>query len=118
VTGVESVGRKPLKEKQFHILLALAGGPLHGFAIQRAVEQQTDGQLHLWPATLYGSLEALVNRGLIEEVTDPGQRPATSEKRRYYSITPRGSQQLAQLADRMSRLADLAKARIGEVTPS
>ena len=115
---MKSVGHKSLSEKQFHILLALAGSPLHGFAIQRAVEEQTDGQLHLWPATLYGSMETLVASGLIEEVTDPERRPATSEKRRYYGITGVGRERLAALADRMSRLADLAKARITEAAPS
>jgi len=49
----------PLPTAAFHILLALAGEDLHGYAIMRQVEQQTDGRVRLGPATLYGSIKTV-----------------------------------------------------------
>lgn len=75
---------------------------LHGSGIVRAVLEQTNGELRLWPATLYGSLEALAEEGLIREL-HPDERPkGASERRRYYGITPSGRTALAFEADRMS----------------
>ncbi len=105
------ITRKPLKNNHFHILLALSSSDMHGFAIQRDVKEQTDGQLHLWPATLYGSLDELCERALIEELTDPADRPTQSEKRRYYRITDSGRHVLAAEAERMGSLVDMARER-------
>ena len=96
-----------LKAQWFHILLALSSGDLHGSGIVRAVLEQTDGELRLWPATLYGALEALAEDGLIREL-GAGTRPQESERRRYYRITSTGRQTLALEADRMARLARAA----------
>ncbi len=84
---------------------------MHGFAIQRDVKEQTGGQLHLWPATLYGSLDELCERALIDELKDPADRPAESEKRRYYRITELGRHALAAEAERMRSLVELASER-------
>ena len=105
------ISRKPLKNNHFHILLALSRSDLHGFAIQRDVKEQTGGRLHLWPATLYGSLDELCERALIDELKDPADRPAESEKRRYYRITESGRYALAAEAERMRSLVELASER-------
>jgi DNA-binding PadR family transcriptional regulator len=105
--------RKSLKTAHFHILLALSNGDLHGFGIQRDVDTHSQGRCKLWPATLYGSLEELSDLGWIEEVIDPAERPAESEKRRYYRITPTGLGALSEEAERIAELAALAKARVG-----
>ena len=65
-----------------YILLALSGRDLHGSGIARAVLEETEGELRLWPATLYGTLELMAREGLIEEL-DEAERPKESEKRRY-----------------------------------
>ena len=108
------ISRKPLKNNHFHILLALSQTDMHGFAVQRDVMEQTDGRLHLWPATLYGSLDELCERGLIQELKDPAERPAESEKRRYYRITEAGRQKVTAEADRMMTLAQMAQQRTRE----
>ena len=105
------ISRKPLKNNHFHILLALSSSNMHGFAIQRDVKEQTGGQLHLWPATLYGSLDELCERALIAELKDPAARPAESERRRYYRITESGKHALAAEAERMRSLAEMARTR-------
>ena len=102
-----------LTPQRFHILLALSERDLHGSAIVRLVLDHTDGELHLWPATLYGNLEFLRKDGLIAELGD-GERPAgESEKRRYYRLTPRGRRALAANAERMTRLAEVARRNLG-----
>ncbi len=71
----------PLKPKWFHILLALSEETCHGSGIVRSVLHETQGKVHLWPATLYGSLDDLAELGCIEEVSDPAERPrGESEK--------------------------------------
>ena len=97
-----------LKAQWFHILLALSSGDLHGSGIVRSVLEQTDGELRLWPATLYGALEALAEDGLIRELGTESRPEGQSERRRYYRITSTGRQTLALEADRMARLARAA----------
>ena len=72
-----------LKPRWFQILLALASEDLHGLAIMKAVLEQTQGHMRLWPAMLYGSLKQMAEAGLIEErgdddATDADSRLVTS----------------------------------------
>ena len=102
-----------LTPQRFHILLALSEQDLHGSAIVRRVLDHTDGELHLWPATLYGNLESLRKDGLIVEL-GAGERPeGESEKRRYYRLTSEGRRALSSNAERMTRLAEVARRNLG-----
>ena len=102
-----------LKPHHFYILLALADGDRHGLAIARDVQAQSDGRVRLWPATLYGSLEELRGRRWIEELSDPREKPAgDSERKRCYRLTRAGRAVLAEEAERLSRLAKAARARV------
>lgn len=106
----EAMGLLPLKPATFHILLALAGGPAHGYAIRQEVEERTDGAVRLWPATLYGTIGRLVDGGLIEE-TDVADAPDDDVQRRFYRLTAAGDRVLAAEADRLASLVRLARAR-------
>ncbi len=53
--------RLPLKPKVLQILLALADGPRHGYAVMQEVVARTDGQVRMWPAGLYCTLRELVD---------------------------------------------------------
>ncbi len=104
----------PLKPKWFHILLALSEETRHGSGIVRSVLHETQGKVHLWPATLYGSLDDLAEAGWIEEVSDPAERPpGESEKKRFYRITLAGARLLAAEAERLQALATTALSRLG-----
>lgn len=104
----------PLKPQWFHILLALSDQARHGLGIVRTVLEQTNGKLRLWPATLYGALDDLAEKGWIVEVTEPGERPeGESEKKRFYRIAPAGAAVLAAEADRLQALARTALQRVG-----
>lgn len=100
-----------MDEKSFQILAALAAEPSHGYAIRQEVESRTDGDIRLWPATLYGTLSELDERGWITEVPSPvgeGDDP----RRRYYALTGEGRRALAGEAERLEELAGLARKRL------
>jgi DNA-binding PadR family transcriptional regulator len=100
----------PLKPNWLHILLALSAGDQHGYGIMQDVLDRTNGKVRLWPATLYGSLRAMMEAGLIGE---PPRRPSPSDddpRRRYYKMTSFGRRVLAA---EIARLEDLlASARV------
>ncbi len=93
-----------MKPQWFHILLALSEGPLHGYGIQRAVLDRTDGNMRLWPAMLYRSLETLEDEGLIEEVCAPEDEP-DDERRQYHALTSEGAARLREEAETLAAWA-------------
>ena len=99
-----------LKPHFFYILLALADGDRHGLAIARDVQELSGGSVRLWPATLYGSLDELRSRKWIEELEEHPEEE--SERRRYYRIARAGRQVLQDEAERLGKLARLARARV------
>ncbi|MEX0906868.1 MAG: PadR family transcriptional regulator [Gemmatimonadota bacterium] len=92
----------------FHILLALASGPAHGYAIMQEVERETCGDVVLGPGTLYGAIRRLRSLELIEEVSASAGAAAG---RRTYRLTGRGRQALKREAERLERLVAAARAR-------
>jgi len=105
----ETVSETPLKTNWFHILLCLADGEQHGYAIMREVLDRTDGAVRLWPATLYGTLRRLLDAGLIEE---SGGKPATDDmRRRFYRLTPEGRQVIGSEIRRLEALLRAARAK-------
>jgi len=89
---------RPLPAASLHIVLALLDGELHGYALMRRVGELSDGAVKMGPGTLYGTLNRLVDDGLIIETTDRVSQ-TDAERRRYYTLTPVGrSVALAELA--------------------
>src|ERR1039457_7168273 len=80
----------PLHNNWFHILLSLAGAEQHGYGIMQEVLDRTNGTVHIWPATLYGSLKRLIADGLIEESDERPVAELDDARRRYYKLTRRG----------------------------
>jgi DNA-binding PadR family transcriptional regulator len=101
----------PLSPAVFHILLALAAGEMHGYAIMREVAILSDGQVTVGPGTLYGSIKKLLAAGLIEESSRRPDPELDDERRRYYRITGDGMRILKEDADRLSRLVRAARQR-------
>ena len=97
----------PLTPAVFHVLLALAGGKLHGYAIAKEVVRQTDGQVRMGPGTLYGTLQRLLDQGWIAVSETPGE---VDERRRYYRLTGLGKRGLAEEVRRMDALVRTARA--------
>jgi DNA-binding PadR family transcriptional regulator len=100
----------PLPPATLHILLALAEGELHGYAIIQDVEASTNGELRLSAGTLYRSIARMVEQGMIAEVATRRTR-AEDERRRYYRLTPFGIEVARAELRRLSQLVRHARAR-------
>ena len=89
-------------------MLALLEGEQHGYALMRRVAELSDGAVKMGPGTLSGTLNRLVEDGLIIETTDRVPR-SESERRRYYQLTPNGGSvaraELARLQTLVHRVA-------------
>ena len=101
----------PLPAAAFQIMLALADGDLHGYAIMRQVEEQTGGRLRLGPGTLYGSIQTLLEGKLIEDVDRPENIEVHSERRRYYRLTIAGRKMARSEAEKLADVLRVARAR-------
>ena len=85
-----------MSRQWFFILLSLAAQDRHGSGIMRDVLELTAGELKLWPATLYGSLDELSERGWIRGLdAPPGFARNESARKRWYRITAQGRRALA-----------------------
>ena len=100
----------PLSTQVFHILLALLDEDLHGYAIIQAIDAETEGEVRLTASTLYAAIKRLLDSGWIEETR---QRPRADDdpRRRYYHLTAVGRQAARAEAQRLDRLAGLARAK-------
>ena len=99
----------PLPVAQLHILLALASGDKHGYAIMTEVEVLTEGAVSMGPGTLYGTVKKMLKAGLIEETDERPDPELDDQRRRYYRITGAGKQSLDAEVSRMEQLASTAR---------
>lgn len=106
----------PLKPQWFHILLSLAAGEQHGYAIMQEVLNRTTGKVRLWPATLYGSIKRLIEADLIEESADRPAPEFDDARRRYYRLTPLGRRVLDAECDRLQELVHMIRVKQPAVT--
>ena len=93
----------PLTAVAFEVLLGVASGCRHGYAILRDIEERTGGAMQLHAGTLYRSIFRLVDQGLLEELEDAPDPDEDDARRRYYTMTDLGRRVAAAEA---SRLAD------------
>ena len=99
----------PLTPAVFNILLALADGEKHGYAIMLEVEQNTDSKVKMGPGTLYGSIKRMLAAGLIEESDEHPDPELDDERRRYYQLSGLGQRVLTAEAERLSRQVSVAR---------
>jgi DNA-binding PadR family transcriptional regulator len=100
---------EPLKDSEFHILLALADGDRHGYGIMQEVDRATQGGVRLGPGTLYGAIKRMLDAGLVEE---SAKRPAVADdddrRRCYYRLTKQGRAVAISEARRLTELVRVA----------
>ncbi len=101
----------PLPRLAFQILLALARGEGHGYAIAKEVERNTDGRTKPSTGSLYLSMDKLHSQALIEETGGPANDARDDARRRYFRITPLGRRVARAETERMLRLVNLARER-------
>lgn len=99
----------PLPPAAFHILMALADGDRHGYAIIQDVATRTGGELRLSAGTLYRSIQRMLEQGLIVETRERPEPEEDDERRRYYRITSFGEAAARAEARRLAQLVKLAR---------
>ena len=99
-----------MTETVFLILLSLAEGPRHGYAIMQDVEALTEGGVCLSTGTLYGALRRLLTERTIRRYKETQQ----SRDRQAYELTDAGRELLATEVTRMQRFARVAKTRLAQ----
>lgn len=102
--------RKALSLPVIHILLALAEGARHGYAIKQDVEERTGGAIRLGPGTLYEAIQRLLDGGLIEEASAADAGNGQQAQRRYYALTAGGWAVLRDEVHQLGTLVDRARA--------
>ncbi|HET8647925.1 MAG TPA: helix-turn-helix transcriptional regulator [Vicinamibacteria bacterium] len=100
---------RPLTAAEFEVLLALADGDKHGYAILKAVG--SGGSLSLGPATLYTIVRRFLDQGWIAETAQRPQPALDDERRRYYRLTPAGRAAARGEAQRLESVLASAGAR-------
>ena len=106
----DAEGLLPLPPATLHILMSLADGDRHGYAIIQEVAARTSGQVKLGAGTLYRSIARMLEQGLIEELRERPAPEHDDERRRYYRITPFGAAVARAEARRLQDLVKLARA--------
>ncbi len=99
----------PLTPAVFHILLALADGEKHGYAIMQEIGERTEGAIRMGPGTLYGSIQRMLKDGLIAEELKSGSASSRDERRRYYRLTGFGQRVLQSEVRRLEQLLRIAQ---------
>lgn len=95
----------------FQVLLAVASGYAHGYAVMGFIEEVTEGAVQLSPGTLYRTIARLVSDGLVKEAPDDSDPEAPHDaRRRYYALTERGWEAACAEARLLLQLADAAAA--------
>jgi DNA-binding PadR family transcriptional regulator len=103
----------PLTPRVYHVLLALAEGPLHGYGVILAVQALTDGLIVLRTGTLYILLRRLLTQRLIEEVDERPGPEEDDERRRYYRLTDLGRRVVEAESLRLGRVISAARRTLG-----
>jgi len=98
-----------LREPSYLVLTALAGQRLHGYGIIKEVLGLTGGRVKLRAGSLYGTLDRLVEEGLI---TTSGEEVVDGRLRRYYSLTDGGASALSAHATSMVTVSNEALRRL------
>jgi DNA-binding PadR family transcriptional regulator len=103
---------------EYHVLLALADGPLHGYAVKQRVENESGGSLTPQPGSLYRLIARLMSAGLVNEIDPRGPvTPHPGLSRRYYTLAAAGRRALAAEARRLKGAVALAEKRLRTARP-
>ena len=91
-----------LRPASYFVLASLLDGPLHGYAIAARAGELSDVEVRLTAGTLYGALDRMAARGLVqvdrEEAVD-------GRLRRYYRLSDDGREAVVREADRLAAAA-------------
>jgi len=100
-----------LTTSMLHVLLALADGDKHGYAIIKEVSARTDGKVVMSPGTLYPLIRRLLEAALIDESGEQRDPYLDDERRRYYTLTNRGKQAAVAEMNRMRDILEMGRSK-------
>ena len=101
----------PLTPAMFEVLLALADGEKHGYAIIKEVARRTAGEVSLSAGTLYAIVRRFEQEGVVQESDERPDPALDDERRRYYRLTAFGRQVAQAEAMRMETALKMAHAK-------
>jgi len=103
----------PLSPTDYHILMVLSQEDLYGYAIMKAVEEDSEGAVSPGIGSLYRMLARLTSEGWVEEVAPPKGAPTEhrGHPRQYYRLTTAGRAVLREESRRMESVLELARER-------
>jgi PadR family transcriptional regulator PadR len=104
-----------LRDPSFLILAALAQEDLHGYGIMKEVERLSEGRVRLALGTLYGVLDRLVAKGVVEVAREERQG---GRLRRYYHLTEPGADDLREETEVQAQLVEVARRNLELRKPS
>jgi DNA-binding PadR family transcriptional regulator len=110
-TGGNVDDHLPLPASVMHIVVALADGEKHGYAIMRDVAELSGGLVRMGSGTLYGSIKRMLEQGLIEEADERPDPALDDQRRRYYRLTDFGRRVGSAEQARLATLVDAARLR-------
>lgn len=102
----------PLSPALWQILVSLADGDKHGYAIGKEISRRTNGEVTLRATTLYSILKRALDDGLIDETNDRPDPALDDERRRYYRLTARGRQVAVAEAERLAATLKVARVKL------
>ena len=105
----------PLSPATLHILLALAGGDLHGYGIILEIARHSEGHYKPGPGTLYDNLKKLMDAGLVADAVTSGS--PDNDDRRFYTLTMDGHNALSIEVARLQNVVREAKLRLQQRRP-
>jgi DNA-binding PadR family transcriptional regulator len=98
-----------MRSIEFEILLSLAAGERHGYAIIQDIEARSSGSVTVETGTLYRALQRLLEENFVRPAGAPKGLPTEDERRRFYTITPAGRRAAAEEARRLESLVEAAR---------
>ena len=94
-----------IRPVELHVLLALTAAPMHGYALVRKIEDDSEGRLRVLPGNLYTVIRRLEAEGFVRESTAKPRR-GDDPRRRYYQLTREGRRLLEREARHLQKLTD------------
>lgn len=110
MTEREILALLPLTHLSYHVMLTLRTGPLHGYAISKAVAELSRGRLTPGTGTFYSALRRMMEEAVLEEVEQPETVDGSDSRRRFYALTPFGRRVLEAEGERLRELLELCGA--------
>lgn len=101
----------PLSPAMFQVLMALADGDKHGYAVLKEILRRSGGEVRLSPGTLYGIINRLLSEGMVVESRQRPDPSLDDERRRYYHLTDFGHQVACAEAERLETMVAQARAK-------